>query len=314
MPEAATARFEATADGLRGELKQLPSVWLYDERGSYLYEQVTQLPSYYLPRREREILRAAAPVVAERTGARTLVELGAGAAKNTRILLDALAISGTLQRFVPIDVSEEALHASARAIAASYPGVRVDPVAGDFDGELDALDGDVPRVIAFLGSTIGNLSPEQRERFLAHVASVLGADDAFLVGVDLVKDVARLQAAYADPGGVTEAFIRNALTAVNTELGATFDQGKFSYAAAWEPRHEWMDIGVRARERHTVSIPMLELEVPFDEGEHLRVEISTKFRRARFDDDAAAAGLKTEFWWTDDAGDFAVALLRRTPD
>jgi len=314
MPEVATALFEATAAGLRAEPKRLPSVWLYHGRGSQLYEQITELPSYYLPRREREILQGRASAIAERTRARTLVELGPGAAKNTRQLLDALAAVGTLERFVPVDVSEQALHASARSIAEAYPGVVVDAIAGDFQQELDTLAGDEPRLIAFLGSTIGNLDPDEREMFLAQIASVLGASDAFLVSVDLVKDVARLQAAYDDPGGVTEAFVRNALTAVNAELGATFDQRRFVYAARWDPERERMDIGLRAGEAQTVSIPGLDLEVPFDEGELLRVEVSAKFRREPLERETDRAGLRIESWWADPAGDFALVLVTHKTD
>ena len=169
------------------------------------------------------------------------------------------------------------------------------------------------RLIAFLGSTIGNLYPDQRARLLAALAMELSPDDALLLGIDLVKDAARLQAAYDDPGGVTEAFVRNALTAVNRELDGTFEQQRFAYEARWEPEHEWMDIGFRAREAHEVSVDRLGLELAFEEGEPLRVEISSKFRRERFELEAATAGLRVESWWTDRAGDFAVALLAREP-
>jgi L-histidine Nalpha-methyltransferase len=299
MPSAVTepALYEATRRGLQAEPKQLPTVWLYDERGSELYEEITRLPEYYLPQREREILRARAAEIAARTQPRTLVELGAGAAKNTRLLLDALDV----ERFVPVDVSEEALRVSAEAIAAAYPGISVEPLVGDFERDLAELPGS-RRLIALLGSTLGNLYPEQRARLLAS----LGEEDAFLVGLDLVKDVARLEAAYDNP--ITEEFERNALTAANRELDATFDQRRFAYEARWDPEHEWMDIGFRAREAHMVSIPRLELDVLFEEGEPLRVEISAKFRRERF---ALEAGLRLDAWWTDRAGDFAVALLTK---
>jgi L-histidine Nalpha-methyltransferase len=305
MPRTATepAVYEATRRGLQAEPKQLPTVWLYDERGSRLYEEITRLPEYYLPRREREILRVRADEIARRTQARTLVELGAGSASNTRLLLDAL----DLERFVPVDVSEEVLRASAEAIATAYPRISVEPLVGDFERDLDVLPGDGRRLVALLGSTIGNLDPEQRTRLLA----TLGADDAFLVGLDLVKDVVRLEAAYDDPAGVTEVFVRNALTVLNRELDATFDQGRFAYEARWDPAREWMDIGFRAREAHVVPIPRLELDVPFEEGEALRVEISAKFRREGFEREVARAGLRVDAWWTDREGDFTVALLTK---
>ena len=305
--------YEATSRSLQAEVKELPAVWLYDERGSGLYEEITRLPGYYLPRREGEILRAQAAAIGARTQARTLVELGAGAAKNTRLLLDALDTAGTLERFVPLDVSEHALRASAQAVAAAYPRVFVHAIVGDFERHLRALPGGERRLIALLGSTIGNLYPEQRARFLETLAPTLAGDDTFLVGIDLVKDVARLEVAYNDGGGVTEAFVRNALTAVNAELDATFDQRRFAYEARWDPEHEWMHIGLRARQAHTVSIPLLGVEVAFEEGEPLRVEISSKFRRERFEREAGRAGLRAELWWTDRAGDFAVALAISDP-
>jgi L-histidine N-alpha-methyltransferase len=304
------ALYEATLRSLHGEVKELPSVWLYDERGQRFYDEITRLPEYYLPRREGEILRARAAAIARRTQARTLVELGAGTAKNTRLLLDALDSAGTLERFVPLDVSEQTLRTSAQAIAGAYPRISVHAVVGDFERDLRGLPGQGQgrRLIAFLGSTVGNLYPEQRGSFLRTLAGALAREDSFLLGLDLVKDITRLEAAYNDSRGVTEAFVRNALTAVNGELDATFEQRRFLYAARWDPEHEWMDIGLRALQAHTVSIPRLEIDVAFDQYEPLRVEISSKFRREQFELEAARAGLRVESWWTDRAGDFAVAL------
>jgi L-histidine Nalpha-methyltransferase len=307
------ALYEATLRSLQAEPKELPAVWLYDERGSRLYEEITRLPEYYLPRREGEILRARVATIAGRTQATTLVELGAGNAKNTRLLLDALENAGTLERFVPLDVSEQTLRESAEEIAAAYPGVSIEPIVGDFERDLELLPEGGRRLIAFLGSTIGNLYPEQRASLLTVVADTLVPGDAVLIGVDLVKDVARLEAAYNDPQGVTEAFVRNALTAVNRELDATFDQRRFLYQARWDPEHEWMDIGFRAQEAHAVSIRRLGIELTFERDEPLRVEISSKFRRERFELEAARARLRVESWWTDRADDFAVALLFSEP-
>ena len=305
------ALYEATSRRLRGDVKGLPTLWLYDERGSRLYEEITRLPEYYLPRREGEILRAHATAIAARTQARTLVELGAGSGMNTRHLLDALERIGTLERFVPFDVSEQVLRASAHAVADSYPRMSVHALVGDFERDLAALPSAGHRLIAFLGSTIGNLDPAQRESFLGTVAVSVGDDDAFLVGLDLVKDIARVEAAYNDAAGVTEAFVRNALTAVNRELGATFEQRRYTYDARWDPEHERMDIGLRAREAHAVSIERLALDVAFEEGEPLRVEISSKFRHEQFGLEVDRVGLRLESWWTDRDGDFAVALLLR---
>ncbi len=308
--ESRAALSEATVRSLRVEPKGLPTVWLYDERGSRLYEEITRLPEYYLPRREREILHARAAAIARRAQAHTLVELGAGNARNTRLLLDALDAAGTLERFVLLDVSAQTLRDSAKAIAAAYPRVSVKAIVGDFERDLRVLPGrGRRRLTAFLGSTIGNLYPEQRARFLTTLAAALARDDALLLGIDLVKDVARLEAAYNDGRGVTEAFVRNALAAVNRELDATFDQRRFRYEARWDPEHEWMDIGFRARQAHVVSIQRLGIDVVFEECEPLRIEISAKFRHEQFELEAVRAGLQVESWWTDRDGDFAVALM-----
>ena len=296
--------FETTRRSLQREPKELPPVWLYDEHGSLLDEQITRLPDYYLPQREAEILAAHAGMIAMRTRARTLVELGPGSAKNTRFLLDAL----TLERFVPFDVSERMLRASADVIARGYPEISVEPIIGDFERDLAALPSEGPRLIALLGSTIGNLYPEQRAELLGSLAREVREGDTLLFGVDLVKDTARLEAAYHDPGGVTEAFVRNALTAVNRKLDATFDQRRFVYEPRWDPHHEWMDIALRARETHVVAVRRLELQTAIERGERLRVEISSKFRRERFEEELERAGFSVRSWWTDRLGDFAVVL------
>jgi L-histidine Nalpha-methyltransferase len=296
--------YEATRRSLQHEPKELPPVWLYDERGSLLYEAITRLPDYYLPRREAEILAAHAGLIAAQTESRTLVELGSGSARNTRFLLDALQ----LERFVPFDVSEQMLRMSADTIAAAYPAISVEPIAGDFERDLAALPTEGPRLIALLGSTIGNLYPEQRGELLRSLARELREDDALLLGVDLVKDVARLVAAYHDPTSVTEAFVRNVLTAVNRELDATFEQQRFVYEPRWDPEHEWMDIALRALETHVVAVPELKLEIAFQKGERLRTEISSKFRRNAFETELERAGLSQASWWTDAEGDFALVL------
>lgn len=311
MPSAVSDRrlqHEATLEGLSLRPRQLPSAWLYDEQGSRLYEAVTRLPEYYLPRREAEILRARAEALAERTRPRLLIELGAGGATNTRLLLDAF---DALEEFVPFDVSESMLNASAGQIAAAYPAVSVRPLVGNFERDLASLPRAGRRLIAFLSSTIGNLTPQQRSHFLTALGASLGGSDAFVVGLDLVKDVARLEAAYNDDSGTTETFVRNALSAVNADLGATFDQTRFAYEARWDERNEWMEIGLRAKQAHEVSIPGLELDVTFEEGEFLRVEISAKFRRGAFAEELDRAGLRLESWWTDAADDYAVALAFR---
>lgn len=312
--ERRSALHDATFWSLRARPKELPAVWLYDERGSRLFDEITRLDEYYLTRCEREILVARAAEIAERTDARTLVELGSGTSDKTRLLLGALDTAGTLERFVPLDVSEAVLRASAHAVAERYPRVGVHAIVGDFERHLGGLPEGENRLIAFLGSTIGNLDPSRRARLLATVASNVGPGDAFLLGVDLVKGAARIEAAYNDARGVTETFVRNGLVALNRELGADFDQDRLDFVARWDAVHEWMDIGFTARQPHVVSIPELEVTVPLASGEPLRFEISTKFRREGLERELAAADLRLDAWWTDAAGDFALLLASRSPD
>ena len=304
---------DATFWSLRGRPRELPAVWLYDHRGSQLFDEITRLPEYYLTRAEREILVRQADEIAALTEARTLVELGSGTSEKTRLLLDALEAAGTLEQFVPLDVSEEVLRASAEGIAARYRNLGVHALVADFERHLTALPQGPSRLIAFLGSTIGNLDPERRSRLLQAVAATLAPGDRFLLGVDLVKEPARIEAAYNDSRGVTETFVRNGLTVVNRELGADFDQERLEFVSRWDAEHEWMDIGFRAIEAHAVSIPGLEVELPLQRDEALRFEISAKFRRKGIERELASAGLSLDAWWTDPNGDFALLLASGSP-
>jgi L-histidine N-alpha-methyltransferase len=303
--------WDATFWSLRATPKELPPVWLYDEVGSRLFEQITRLPEYYLTEAEREILTTYSMEIASCTQAATLIELGAGTSEKTRLLLAALSDAGTLERFVPLDASEEILRASARAIADRYPTLGVHAIVGDFERHLPALPQGENRLIAFLGSTIGNLYPARRHALFATVATVLEPGDWFLLGVDLVKDPAMIEVAYHDPGGVTEAFVRNGLTAVNRELNAHFDQRAFAFEPRWDAAAEWMDIGFRSLTPQSVPVERLELEVPFAANERLRIEISAKFRPNGIDHELSAAGLILHRSWSDAAERFALLLARR---
>jgi L-histidine N-alpha-methyltransferase len=294
--------------GLVATPKALPPKWLYDGRGSDLFERITELPEYYLTRAERSILEARAPEIAARTRAETLVELGSGSSRKTRLLLDALAAAGTLRRFVAFDVSEPALRDSTARLAEEYPELEIQGVVGDFERQLDTLPQWPRMLVVLLGSSIGNFPPDQRARFLQTIRTLLAQGDFFLVGLDLVKDVARLEAAYADPGGVSAAFSTNLLAVLNRELGADFDVDAFEHVARWDGVNEWMQMTLRARRPQRVSVPALGLEVAFAEGEELQTQISAKFRRARFREELARAGLVEAGWWTDDGGDFALCL------
>jgi L-histidine N-alpha-methyltransferase len=300
-----------SADVLRGLTatpKWLPPKWFYDDAGSVLFEEITRLPEYYPTRREREVLATHASDIAAQTRARTLVELGAGSAEKTRLLLDALRLEGTLDRYVPVDVSDSALIEAATAVADEYPDLEVHGVVAEFEAHLELLPTDESRLVAFLGGTIGNFEPAPRGDFLSRVAASLRPGDAFLLGTDLVKDPARLVRAYDDAAGVTAQFNLNVLAVVNRELGADFDLAAFAHVAEWNSEQEWIEMRLRSARAQTVHVKALDLDVSFAAAETMRTEISAKFTRARVEREFAAAGLRLASWWTDRAGDFAVSL------
>lgn len=291
--------------GLSRRPKTLPPKWFYDARGSELFEEITRLPEYYPTRAEREVLVAHAADIAAASGARTLIELGSGSSEKTRHLLDALTL---LHSYVPVDVSESALTGAAEALLAERPELNVHALIADFTGGLALPGTPGPRLVAFLGGTIGNLLPEERATFLRSVRSILSPGDALLLGTDLVKDPETLVAAYDDAAGVTAAFNKNVLEVVNRELDADFDPAAFDHVARWDADAEWIEMRLRARSALTVKIHELDLVVSFEEGEELRTEVSAKFRRERVRDELGAAGMRLDQWWTDSAGRFAVSL------
>jgi L-histidine Nalpha-methyltransferase len=297
--------------GLTASPKHLPPKWHYDERGSALFDAITRLPEYYLTRCERSILDAHAGDIAAAARADTLIELGSGTSEKTRLLLSAMSAAGTLDRFVPFDVDEATLRSAAAAIAAEYPSIRVHAVVGDFERHLPLLPAGGRRMVAFLGSTIGNLAPAVRSQFLTDLAAALAAGDMLLLGVDLMKSPDRILAAYNDPGGVTAAFSRNILCILNNRLDADFEPEAFDHVPRWDAVTEWVDIRLRARTAQTVRIAALDLRVEFAEGEEMHTEISAKFRRDRLEEELAGAGLDVRRWWTDPGDGFGVALAIR---
>jgi L-histidine N-alpha-methyltransferase len=307
---AEALRTEALA-GLTAAPKELPSKWFYDEQGCSLYDAITRLPEYYPTRREREILDAHAGEIAARSGADTLVELGSGTSEKTRILLDAMAANGSLRRFIPFDVSEPTLRDASEAIVAEYPGTRVHAIVGDFERHLRHIPRGGRRLVAFLGSTIGNFGPEGRARFLSEVAADLEPGDGLLLGTDLVKDVARLEAAYNDADGITAAFNLNILMVLNRQLQAGFELSNFEHRALWMPGPEWIEMRLVSLTGHTVAIPGIGTEVTFAAGEEMRTEISAKFRREGVEAELDGAGFDLSEWWTDEAGDFSLSLSVR---
>jgi L-histidine Nalpha-methyltransferase len=299
-------------DGLTRPAKELPPKHFYDARGSELFDRITELPEYYPTRAERAILRARGAAIVERTRVRELVELGAGTADKTRVLLD----TGAIERYVPFDVDGGMVRDTAAALAEEYPDLEVEGITGDFEhdlGEIPPPQPGAPRIVAFLGGTIGNFTPGSRRRFLRELAARLDDDSHLLLGTDLVKAPAVLEAAYDDSQGVTAAFNLNMLRVLNRELDADFDLDQFEHVAFYDAQHEWIEMRLRARRAQTVHIPAIDLEVEFDRGEELRTEISAKFTPERVRGDLGAAGLELVEWMTDPEGLFALSLSRRAP-
>ncbi|MFJ9348506.1 L-histidine N(alpha)-methyltransferase [Streptomyces sp. NPDC101237] len=307
LPEDATdAALRADVlNGLTATPKALPPKWFYDARGSELFERITELPEYYPTRAEREILLARSAEIAAASGARTLVELGSGSSEKTRLLIDALT---SLEVYVPVDVSESALTQAGRALVEERPGLSVHALIADFTGRMSLPETPGPRLLAFLGGTIGNLLPAERAAFLASVRGLLAPGDALLLGTDLVKDEDVLVRAYDDAAGVTAEFNKNVLAVVDRELDADFDPAAFDHVALWDAEEEWIEMRLRSRVAQTVKVPALDLAVDFAAGEELRTEISAKFRRDGVTAELAAAGLELTHWWTDPQGRFALSL------
>lgn len=297
------------ASGLADPPRTLSPKWFYDERGSELFEQITALPEYYLTRAEYEILNSHAAEIAEEVGARTLVELGSGSSRKTRLLLDALTGVGTLERYVPVDVSGTALVAAGEALCAEYPRLTVAATVADFEGDLVLSDDDpAPRMLAFLGSTLGNFDPAQRRKLYAAFRRALRPDDSLLLGADLVKDESVLLPAYNDDMGITAAFNKNVLAVLNRELDADFDIAEFEHRAVWNADEERIEMYLRTHTPQSVKIRALDLVVDLAAEEDVRTELSCKFRREGLTRELEDGGFAVSRWWTDRAGRFALLL------
>lgn len=296
--------------GLTRYPKTLPPRWLYDETGSRLFDAITRLPEYYPTETERSILRSHADEIARLSRATTVVELGSGTSDKTTTLLDAFEALGELRSFVPVDVSEDVLHEAANRLRRRYPSIRIDPVTADFTDSLPLPD-DGPRIVAFLGGTLGNFYPDQRRLFLEHLTAALAPGDCVLLGTDLVKSADRLIAAYHDERGVTARFILNVLAVINTGLGSDFDLATFQYIPVWDAPNTRMDLRLRSLCDQQVDVPGAGVTASFSEGEEIRVEISTKFRLPDLIVELDSVGLSPERVLTDPAEDFALTLARR---
>ena len=298
-------------EGLSGDPRTLPPKWFYDERGSQLFDQITELPEYYPTRAERSILTRRAAEIIDRSGADTLVELGSGSADKTRVLLDELKRRDEHPTYVPFDVSPEYLRTSAIDLVKEYPGLRVEGIVGDLDHHLGELPRGGRRLVAFLGGTVGNFDPAERSKLFSELVAGFGDGDHLLLGTDLVKDPARLVAAYDDAAGVTAEFNRNVLRVLARQLDAEVDPEGFEHVALWNDVDEWIEMRLRARTDQRIRIPDLGLDVSFATGQDLRTEISAKFRLEVLGDELARLGLELVAVWTDAAGDYALSLSRR---
>jgi L-histidine N-alpha-methyltransferase len=296
--------------GLTRPFKELSPRYFYDGRGSELFERITELPEYYPTRCERAILEQHGAEIVAAAEPCSLIELGSGSAAKTRVLLDAMQASRCLKTYCPVDISEQITRDTAACIAREYEDVEVRGLVCDFELDLERVPVGGPRMIALLGGTIGNFAPQQRAGFLRRICNLLGPEDRFLLGTDLVKDRETLEAAYDDSQGVTAEFNKNVLAVINRELGADFDLGAFAHRAYWDPDNLWMDIRLCSLARQIVDVSALGLLVGFDRGEEMRTEISTKFARQGLEGIYAEAGLEMVEWWTDPDGLYGLSMAR----
>ena len=296
--------------GLTAKPKELAPKYFYDELGSQLFEQITELHEYYPTRAEREILsQRSAEIVAAAGSPGTLVELGSGSAAKTRHLLSAMRDDGCLATYVPVDISEEITRQTAESLVEEYPGLTIRGLVCDFEHDLERIpNGGGGRLVAFLGGTIGNLYPDARHDFLTRLAALLEPGDRILLGTDLVKETGRLEAAYDDPGGVTAEFNKNVLQVLNREFDGDFDLERFEHVARYDGDAARMDIRLRSLADQTVRLDGLDLTVRFAAGEEMRTEISSKFTREALEGVYREAGLRPDGWFTDAAEDYALSL------
>lgn len=295
--------------GLARAQKELPPKYFYDLAGSLLFEEITRLPEYYLTRVERELLVQHTPALMSSTGVRTLVELGAGSASKTRILLDGMVHSSAGGSYVPIDVSETFLSETASALRAAYPRLRIAPVIADMSRDIQLPPHDGPVLFALLGSTIGNFDEIHARLLLRRIRELMKPEDRLLLGADLQKDAGRLNAAYNDAAGVTARFNLNMLQVLNRELGADFDIPAFAHRAFYDEQLHRIEMHLVSSVDQVVTIPGIGA-IALRRGESIRTEISCKYDLAGIEALFSAAGMMLEEWHTDERQQFALALGR----
>jgi L-histidine N-alpha-methyltransferase len=308
-----TSLAEDVRKGLSASLKQLPPKYFYDERGSRLFELITKLPEYYPSRAEQAILDDLGEEIVAAVEPEELVELGPGSARKTHALIDPMVAAGGAVTYVPVDVSASAVREAVSRLAGTYDSLHVHGVVADFEDDLQRLEHNGSRrLIAFLGGTIGNLDRGERRRFLKRMRGLLDLEDRLLIGTDLVKDTATLEAAYNDSAGVTAEFNRNVLHVINTRLGANFKPARFRHLAFYDRAAKRIEMRLRAREAHDVNIRALDMQVHLERNEDIRTEISCKFTQAGLKRELVAAGLELLSWYTDEQGLFALSLIGRS--
>jgi L-histidine Nalpha-methyltransferase len=312
LPEAGrwAGMAEDVREGLSSPFKEIPPKYFYDERGSKLFEAITELPEYYPTRAERAILQREGAAIVAAARPTTLIELGSGSAAKTRHLLDAMRNAGSLENYVPVDISEAITHRIAEELVAEYEGLRVHGIVCDYETHLERVPREEGALVAFLGGTIGNFRPAPRRSFLARIATLMYPGDRFLLGTDLIKDRATLEAAYNDSQGITAEFNKNVLRVLNRELDGDFDPDAFEHVAFWDADNEWMDIRLRSLNEQFIDLRELDMRSHFARNEEMRTEISTKFTRERLETSYADAGLELVEWWTDPDELYALSLAK----
>lgn len=291
--------------------RRIPSKYFYDRRGSELFEAICELPEYYPTRTERSILERHAGEIVRASGASELVELGSGAATKTRLLLDAMAVEGRLELYVPFDVSEAMVAEVARRLTRTYPRLRVHGLVGDFLVHLGEIPAGGRRLAAFLGGTIGNLEPPAARAFLGRLAASLDPGDSLLLGTDLIKDPSVIEAAYNDAAGVTAEFNRNVLRVVNRVAEGDFEPDAFRHRAFYHRELHRIEMRLVAERAQRVCLEELGLELELAAGEELLTEVSVKYDRAGARELLAASGFEPTGWYADPDGLFGLSLARR---
>jgi len=300
--------------GLAKPLPELSARYFYDDRGSELFEQITQQPEYYPTRTELLVLQAYAADLIERTAPKVLAELGSGVGKKIQLLIAAGRERGLVDELVMFDINQMFLDASVEAAEGTFPGLAARGIVGDFGADLEKLGPGGRRLLLFLAGTVGNLHPDAVGGFLGRIADLMAPDDWFLLGVDQVKDPAVLHAAYNDAAGVTAAFNRNVLTSLSRRFGAVLDEGAWEHRAFYDEENAWIEMRLRATADTTLAIPALGFERAFAAGDEMRTELSCKYTQESLKQRLDGTGLQLDGWYTDPNQLFALALLRRDPD